>query len=131
MKNLRLLVLLSVVTSAGCQGPSSVQDLSQADITAIRATSERWMAAVHAGRWDDAAETYTAGAIVWFPNATYEGRVAIRKFLETMQPWTLPGLCISTRFAVAATWHSWQGIRQSCPLKEAHQLCSLDTLTFG
>jgi hypothetical protein len=75
-----------VLTLTGCQRSAPAPDLSPADIAAIRATSDRWMAAVHAGRWDDAAATYTADAIVWFPGAVYEERVAIRRFLETMQP---------------------------------------------
>ena len=88
MRSARLLVWLLVVTLAGCQRSSPDPDLlSPADIAAIRATSERWMAAVHAaGHWDDAAATYTTDATVWFPNAVYEGRVEIRKLLESMQP---------------------------------------------
>jgi uncharacterized protein (TIGR02246 family) len=86
MRSTCLTASVLVLTLTGCQRSSPAPDLSPADIAAIRATSDRWMAAVHAGRWDDAAATYTADAIVWLPSAVYEGRVAIRRFLETMQP---------------------------------------------
>jgi len=61
--------------------------LSPADIAAIRATSERWVTAVRAGRWADAAATFTSDAILRFSNAVYEGRAAIQKFHEAMPPW--------------------------------------------
>ena len=86
MRSACFLALVLAFTLIGCKRSSPAPDLSPADIAAIRATSDRWMAAVHAGRWDDAAATYTADAIVWFPSAVYEGRVAIRRFLDTMQP---------------------------------------------
>jgi uncharacterized protein (TIGR02246 family) len=86
MRSACLLALVLALTLTGCQRSLPAPELSPADIAAIRATSDRWMAAVYAGRWDDAAATYTADAIVWFPGAVYDGRVAIRQFLETMQP---------------------------------------------
>lgn len=64
--------------------------LSSADIDAIRTTSARWVAAVRAGRWEDAAQTFTEDAILRFPDASYEGRAAILKFFQAMPPWS-PG----------------------------------------
>ena len=61
--------------------------LSRADIAAIRATSDRWVTAVRAGRWADAAATFTADAILRFSGAVYEGRAAIQRFHEAMPPW--------------------------------------------
>ena len=46
------------------------------------------MAAVRAGKWDDAAATFTEDAILRFADAVHEGRPAILKFHQTMQPWT-------------------------------------------
>lgn len=60
--------------------------LSSADIAAIRATSDRWVTAVRAGRWEDAAATFTADAVLRFGAAVYEGRAAIQKFHESMPP---------------------------------------------
>lgn len=88
MSSARLLVLLSVVALTACQRSSPAADLSSADIAAIRATSERWTAAVRAGRWEDAAATYTEDAIVWFPDARFEGRAAILKYFEGLQPFS-------------------------------------------
>jgi uncharacterized protein (TIGR02246 family) len=62
-------------------------DLSPDDIAAIRATSERWVTAVRAGRWEDAAATFTEDAILTFPDARFEGRAAILKFHQSMPPW--------------------------------------------
>jgi len=42
----------------GASEASPSAGLSPADMTAIRATSERWVAAVRAGRWADAAATW-------------------------------------------------------------------------
>lgn len=64
----------------------SATGLPPADITAIRATSERWMAAVRAGRWEDAAATFTEDATLVFAGTPYEGRDAIRRFHEKMPP---------------------------------------------
>lgn len=61
-------------------------DLSPADIAAIRATSDRWMAAVRAGRWVEAADTFTDDATLWFAGTPYVGKAAIRRFHETMPP---------------------------------------------
>lgn len=58
--------------------------LPPADIAAIRATSERWMSAVRARRWDDAAATFTEDATLVFAGTPYVGRSAIRAFHETM-----------------------------------------------
>lgn len=66
---------------------SPVGGLSPSDIAAIRATSERWTAAVREGRWDDATATFTPDAILRFPDAVFEGRAAIRKFFDTMPRW--------------------------------------------
>ena len=84
----RLLALLWVAALVGCRQVSSAPDLSPADMAAIRATSDRWVAAVRAGRWEDAAATFTEDGILWFPDAAFEGRAAILKYFETMQPWS-------------------------------------------
>jgi uncharacterized protein (TIGR02246 family) len=60
--------------------------LSPADIAAIRATSDRWVTAVRAGRSEDAAATFTTDAVLRFGVAVYEGRAAIQKFHESMPP---------------------------------------------
>lgn len=62
----------------------SAAGLPAADIAAIRATSDRWMAAVRARRWADAAATFTEDATLVFAGTPYVGRRAIRGFHETM-----------------------------------------------
>jgi uncharacterized protein (TIGR02246 family) len=86
MRSARLLVLVSVALVAGCRRGSSAADLSPADITAIRATSARWLAAVRQGHWDEAAATYADDAILWFPNAAHKGKAAILKSLQAQEP---------------------------------------------
>jgi uncharacterized protein (TIGR02246 family) len=88
MVRLYTVALLVMTTLAGGQPTSSPGDLTPAEIAAIRATSERWVAAVRAGRWEDAAATFTEDAVLRFPDASYQGRPAILKFHQTMQPWT-------------------------------------------
>jgi len=89
------LALLCVAALAGCQQTPPPAELSPADVTAIRATSERWLTAVRAGRWDDAAATYTDDAVFWLAGSKFEGRAAIRQFLGGMQAWdTTRGLVI-------------------------------------
>jgi uncharacterized protein (TIGR02246 family) len=83
------------VFSGGSTGTSRTEQkadvqgdaLSPTDIAAIKATSERWEAAVRAGRWEDAAATFTEDAILRFPDVSYEGRAAILAFHQTMAPW--------------------------------------------
>jgi uncharacterized protein (TIGR02246 family) len=87
LNRLRLLALLSVLGLAGCGASAPAGDLSAADVAAIRATSERWVTAVRAGRWTDAAATFTEDAILRFPDASFEGRAAILKYFETMPMW--------------------------------------------
>ena len=64
-----------------------VTDLSPADIAAIRATSDRWMAAVRAGRWEDAAATFMEDATLLVAGTPHEGRDAtyLAAFAETSQ----------------------------------------------
>ncbi len=88
MSRARLPAFLLIVALTGCQQSSSSAELSAADIAAIRATSERWQAAVRAGRWQDAASTFTEDAILRFPDATFEGRAAILKYFESTTPWS-------------------------------------------
>ena len=78
--------LLSVMALASCQPPPPSAELSQADLTAIRATSDRWMEAVRAGRWQDVAATFTEDAVLQFPDRVFTGRAAIQGFFETMPP---------------------------------------------
>lgn len=87
MRCLRLMVLAIAFCSAGCGRTEPSSELSANDLAAIRATSERWVAGVRAGRWEDVAATFTEDAVLQFPTARYEGRRAILKWLETTQPW--------------------------------------------
>ena len=83
-----LLVLL-VTTHPGrplAQAPGAATDLSPSDIASIRATSDRWMAAVRAGRWADAANMFTEDATLWFAGTPHVGRAAIRRFHDAMPP---------------------------------------------
>jgi uncharacterized protein (TIGR02246 family) len=87
MTRARALVVLAVALVLGCQRRTAVDELSSADLAAIRATSDRWLTAVRHGRWDDATATYTADATLSFPNAEFKGRAAIRTFFEAMPAW--------------------------------------------
>lgn len=80
-----VLVLLAPVVCAA--QTAAAPGLSAADIAAIRATSDRWMAAVRAGRWEDAAATFTSDAILRIADRVFEGRAAILKFHAAGQPW--------------------------------------------
>jgi len=84
----RIIVAVLVLLVAGHTGNVTAQpgDLSPADIAAIRATSDRWMAAVRAGRAEDAAATFTEDATLWFAGTPHVGRDAIRKFHQAMPP---------------------------------------------
>ena len=76
-----------IVRPASAQRPSVAGELSRTDIAAIRATTDRWVAAVRAGRWKEAAATYTEDAILWIAGAETKGKAAILKSFEAMQPW--------------------------------------------
>jgi uncharacterized protein (TIGR02246 family) len=82
----RVLILIAVALTSACQSETRPSELSSADIAAIRATSARWLAAVQAGRWEDAAATYTDDAILWFPEVTFNGKDAILKSFQAQQP---------------------------------------------
>lgn len=88
MRYVRLMALAILVCSAGCGRTAPPGELSANDIAAIRATSDRWVAGVRAGRWEDVAATFTEDAVLQFPTARYEGRPAILKWLQTTHPWT-------------------------------------------
>lgn len=79
-----LFVLLAPVV--GTPQTVTPRGLSPADIAAIRATSDRWVAAVRDRRWVDAAATFTTDAVLRLGTAVYEGRAAIQKFHESMPP---------------------------------------------
>lgn len=83
---LRALVLLLLAPAVCTAQDVTARGLSPADIVAIRATSDRWLTAVRAGRWEDAAATFTTDAVLRFGAAVYEGRAAIQKFHESMPP---------------------------------------------
>jgi uncharacterized protein (TIGR02246 family) len=83
---LRALLLVMLVPAVSAAQDITARGLSPADIAAIRATSDRWMAAVRARRWEDAAATFTTDAVLRFGDAVYEGRTAIQKFHESMPP---------------------------------------------
>jgi uncharacterized protein (TIGR02246 family) len=80
-------ILLLVLAVSACRQDQELGELSQDEVTAIRATSDRWVTAVRAGQWEDAAATFTEDAVLRFPDASYEGRAAILKFHQTMPPW--------------------------------------------
>ena len=79
-------VAVGIAALIGCQRATPDTDPSAKDLAAIRATSERWSAAMHEGRWTDAAATYTADAMLRFPDSTYQGRDAILKYFESHKP---------------------------------------------
>jgi uncharacterized protein (TIGR02246 family) len=85
--NGRAFALLLVMAVAGCQSPPS-PELSTEDVAAIRSTTDRWVMAMRAGKWEDAAATFTEDAVLRFGGDVHEGRPAILKFHQTMQPWT-------------------------------------------
>lgn len=84
----RALVLLLALVLAGCQPTRSSPELSVEDIAAIKATTDRWDTAVRAGKWEDAAATFTQDAVLRFADSVHEGRPAILKFHQSMPPWT-------------------------------------------
>jgi|CXWL01.1.fsa_nt_gi uncharacterized protein (TIGR02246 family) len=83
----RLMTLVAVVLSVGCERNAIQDELSASDVAAIRATSERWITGVRAGRWEDVAATFTEDAVLQFPTRRYEGRPAILAWLRTTKPW--------------------------------------------
>ncbi len=83
----RLAVVICAAAIAACQSAPATSELSSKDIAAIRATTDRWIAAVRAGRWDDAAATFTPDATLWIAGSAYSGRAAIREFHASMPPW--------------------------------------------
>ena len=89
MRRLTFVTLLVLLVTSHSGSPLAqslglASDLSPADLVAIRATSDRWMAAVRAGRWADAADTFTDDATLWFAGTPHVGRAAIRRFHEGM-----------------------------------------------
>jgi uncharacterized protein (TIGR02246 family) len=82
-----VLMLLLVVALAACRQDRRIDDLSPADLAAIRATTDRWVAAVRTGQWEEAAAAFTEDAILTFSGTPYEGRAAILKFHQAMPPW--------------------------------------------
>src|SRR5688572_32326308 len=83
----RVAILICAVAITACQLPSGREGLSSEDLVAIRATTDRWISAVRAGKWDDAAATFTPDATLWIARVTYSGRAAIREFHASMPPW--------------------------------------------
>lgn len=84
----RILTLVLAASLAGCRPVPSSAELAPADIAAIRATTDRWVTAVRAGKWEDAAATFTEDAVLRFADTVHEGRPAILKFHQAMPPWT-------------------------------------------
>lgn len=81
-------MLALVVALVACSQDRQVAaDLSPADLAAIRATTDRWVAAVRAGLWVEAASTFTEDAILTFSGTPHVGREAILKFHQGMPPW--------------------------------------------
>jgi uncharacterized protein (TIGR02246 family) len=83
----RLAVVICAVAISACQSASKGSELSPEDLVAIRATTDRWVSAVRAGKWDDAAATFTPDATLWIAGVAYSGRAAIREFHASMPPW--------------------------------------------
>ena len=83
----RLAVVIFAAAISACQSAPGTSELSSEDVAAIRATTDRWISAVRAGRWDDAAATFTPDATLWMAGITYSGRMAIREFHASMPPW--------------------------------------------
>lgn len=81
-------VSLLVVVFVGCRPAPASPELSAEDIAAIRATTDRWEAAVRAGHWEAAAATFTEDAVLRFADTVHEGRPAILRFHQAMPPWT-------------------------------------------
>ena len=86
MTNRFAMVLWAAAVSA-CQSASDTSDLSTEDVAAIHATTVRWTTAVQAGKWDDAAATFTVDATLWIAGTAHTGRAAIRDFHASMPPW--------------------------------------------
>jgi uncharacterized protein (TIGR02246 family) len=88
MRVFRILVVGALVTQAACQAPGPAS-LSQADIDAINATSEKFLKAARASDWSGVAATYTEDAILMPPNGpTVEGRASIQAFWEAFPPYS-------------------------------------------
>jgi len=79
--------LLVVVFVGGRPAPTSPEPSAE-DIAAIRATTDRWEAAVRAGHWEDAAATFTEDAVLRFADTVHEGRPTILRCHQAMPPWT-------------------------------------------
>ena len=82
-----LVVSLAIATLTGCRPTPIPDELSAADLAALRETTSRWVAAVRMQRWEDAAATFTEDATLWFAGTPYSGRAEIQRFLAAMPPW--------------------------------------------
>jgi len=82
-----VILLLVVVALTACRQVRKSDELSPADLAAIRATTDRWVSAVRAGRWEEAASTFTQDAILTFSGTPHEGREAILAFHQAMPAW--------------------------------------------
>lgn len=87
MLTLRVTFLAFALAFFACRPAAGKQDLSAEDVSAIRALTERWTAAVRAGQWDDGAATFMPDATLWIAGTAYSGRAAIRDFHASMPPW--------------------------------------------
>jgi uncharacterized protein (TIGR02246 family) len=83
----RLAVVCCALALSSCRSTSATSQLSPEDVAAIRATTERWTAAVQAGKWDEAAATFTPDGTLWIAGTAYSGRAAIRDFHANMPTW--------------------------------------------
>ena len=87
MHSKALSMVLVVIALTGCRPDQRFAELSQSDLAAIKATTDRWVTAVRAGRWEEAASTFTEDAILTFSGTPHEGRAAILRFHQAMPPW--------------------------------------------
>ena len=94
----RLICGLACALSVSACRPSALVvtgPLSPVDVAAIRATSEKWMAAARLGRWEEVASTYTDDAVLWFPDRTVVGRQAILADFQRARPFSTMELFIT------------------------------------
>ncbi|MCG8608211.1 SgcJ/EcaC family oxidoreductase [bacterium] len=88
MRVFRILILGATATLAACQAPGPAS-LSQADLDAINAVSQKFLQTARASDWSGVAATYTEDAILLPPNGpVIEGRANIQAFWEAFPPYT-------------------------------------------
>lgn len=97
MRGIVIWGLACLLSVSACRpaAPAPTSPLSAADVAAIRATSEKWMAAARQGHWEEVASTYSDDAVVWFPDRTVVGRQAILTDFQHAEPFSTMELFIT------------------------------------